>query len=252
MFLSRRSTQAEYFDRPDRSAAEVAKGYRLLNRVNRLLHNAEPFRRLIPGWLGEERCRRLSFLDLGAGNGQLANELTAWAARRGWNWNFTNLDLNPLALQLNPQGCNVAASAAALPFCDGSFDVVIGTQMTHHLKDEADVTRHFAEAWRVSRDAVFIHDVHRNVGLQSFLWLLLMALRVPANFRADGMLSVARGWRVAEFKNFAAQAGMKGARVRLDFGSRVFLLARKTVEENLIRERQDAPRTERFAAAGQA
>ena len=250
MFLSRRSTQAEYFDLPDRSAAEVAEGYRLLNRVNRLLHNAEPFRRLIPGWLGEERCRRLSFLDLGAGNGQLANELTAWAARRGWDWRFTNLDLNPLALQLNPQGCNVAASATALPFCDGSFDVVIGTQMTHHLKDEADVTRHFAEAWRVSRDAVFIHDVHRNVGLQSVLWLLLMALRVPANFRADGMLSVARGWRVAEFKDLAARAGMKGARVRLDFGSRVFLTARKTAEENLIRERQDARRAEGFTTAG--
>ena len=227
MFLSRRSTQAECFDRPDRSPAEVADGYRWLNRVNGLLQNAEPFRRILPGWLGQERCRSLSFLDVGAGDGQLGRQLTAWAARRGWDWRVTNLDLSPLALKLNPQARNVAGSVLALPFCDRSFDVVIATTMTHHLNDGADVTRHFAEAWRVTRDAVFIHDVHRNVGLYAVIWLLLVALRVPAEFRADGLLSVARGWRVPEFKKFAAQAGLAGAKVRLDFGSRVFLLARK-------------------------
>lgn len=252
MFLSRRSTQAEYFDLPDRGAAEVAQGYQLLNRVNRILQNGEPFRRILPGWLGEERCRQLSFLDLGAGNGQLANELTAWAARRGWEWRFTNLDLNLLSLQLNPHGRNVAASVVALPFRDGSFDVVIGTQMTHHLTGDAEVTRHFAEAWRVSRDAVFIHDVHRNVALYSLLWLLLTALRVPPLFRADGLLSVARGWRVPEFQKFAERAHVLGARVRLDFCSRVFLLARKPAATSSVHHLQNGAGPERAAVARQA
>ncbi len=252
MFLSQRSTQAEYFDLPDRGLAEVAEGYRLLNRVNRILHNGEPFRRLLPGWLGEERCRRLSFLDLGAGNGQLADELTVWAARRGWEWSFTNLDLNFHALQLNPKGCNVAASVVALPFSDESFDVVVGTQMTHHLADESEVTRHFAEAWRVSRDAVFIHDVHRNVGLYSILWLLLVLMRVPPVFRADGLLSVARGWRVGEFQQFAERAGMVGARVRLDFGSRLFLMARKLGASASTHERQSGRRADRLTFTNHA
>ena len=238
MFLNRRSTQEEYFDLPNRGLAEVAEGYRLLNRVNRIVQNAGPFRRIVPGWLGEDRCRRLSFLDLGSGNGQLGHELAMWAPHRGWDWVFTNLDLNPLSLQLNARGCNVAGSAMALPFRDGSFDVVIGTQMTHHLRDEAAVTQHFAEAWRVSREAVFIHDLHRNVVFYSLLWLLLVALRVPAQFRADGLLSVARGWRVSEFKALAERAGMVGARVRLDFGSRVFLLARKPMIEFSVHDRQ--------------
>ncbi len=223
MFLSRRATQAEYFDEPGRTPAEVAESYHWLNHFNRLLHFAEPFQRLLPRWLGEEKCRDLSLLDLGAGDGSLGCELTRWAARRGWRWEVTHLEINPLAVQLNEAGRSVAGSAIALPFKDGSFDAVIATQMTHHLLNDEQVVRHFREAWRVSRDAVFINDLHRNLGLYCLIGFLLHWWGCPPNFRADGLLSVRRGWRVKEWKSLAAEANLSDARVWLYYGAKVVL-----------------------------
>src|ERR1043166_9461560 len=100
MFLSRRATQAEYFDAPDRADSEIAELYSALAKANRLFASADPFQRLLPKFLGREHFAALSFLDLGGGDGSLAAALTRWARERhGWNWRFTNLDLNPAALR---------------------------------------------------------------------------------------------------------------------------------------------------------
>jgi ubiquinone/menaquinone biosynthesis C-methylase UbiE len=226
MFLSCRATQAESSDAPGRSLAEIAKFYESLNSVNRFFVFAEPFQRMMPRLLGPAACRSLSILDLGAGDGSLGKLLAPWAAQRGWNWRFTNLDIHLLALALNRNGVNVAASALALPFRDESFEVVIASQMTHHLTDEG-VLQHLREAWRVARSAIFLSDLHRNVALYGILSVLLAVRRFPDSLCMDGRLSVRRGWRVQELETLAHQAGIAGARARLYFGARVLLQARK-------------------------
>jgi 2-polyprenyl-3-methyl-5-hydroxy-6-metoxy-1,4-benzoquinol methylase len=227
MFLRHRATQAEYFDSPDRSLEEVAEGYRLLARVNRLFHFAEPFQRILPRSLGSTDCVKLSILDVGAGDGSLGSILQEWAATKGWNWSVTSLDANPLALQLTKSHPRVAGSATQLPFRDSAFDVVIASQMTHHLDTEQEVTAHFREAFRVARKRVFLNDIHRNQGLYFVIWNLLRIQRVPRSFYEDGLLSVRRGWRVGEWKSLAREAGMPDARVWLYWGSRIMLLAEK-------------------------
>ncbi len=227
--MSHRTTQAEYFDAPDRSFAEVSEGYRLLARVNRVFRFAEPFQRLIPQMLGTERCRSLTLLDLGAGDGSLGFELTGWAARQGWRWHVTSLDLNPLALRLNRVPTNVAGSALSLPFRDRSFDVVIASQMTHHLGSNTQVARHFSEAHRVSRHGVLVYDLHRSWIMYVVIWLYLHVFGFPAHFRSDGLLSVRRGWRVSEWLALADQAGLSGVRVWQEHGARILLQARKAI-----------------------
>jgi ubiquinone/menaquinone biosynthesis C-methylase UbiE len=231
MFLAQRLAQAEYFDDPRRSFAEVAEGYRQLGRINRLFLFADPFQRLLSGWLGPEKCRQLSVLDLGAGDGSLGRELTQWAARRNWRWRVTNLDLSPLALRLNPdRHLNVVGSALSLPFRDESFDVVIASQMTHHLPDEDAVIQHFREAWRVTRDAVFVSDVHRNMAMMALIWVSVHVARLSKEMRGDGLLSVRRAWRIPEWNAFATSAQIPQARVWLYLGARIILQARKKLE----------------------
>ncbi|MGN6555715.1 MAG: class I SAM-dependent methyltransferase, partial [Verrucomicrobiota bacterium] len=165
MFLRRRATQAEYFDSLDRPHAEMVEAYASLASVNRLFLFAEPFQRLLPRFLELQNCGSLSILDLGAGDGLLGTSLSEWAAKKhGWKWRFTNLDINLPALRLNEHGQNVAGSALALPFRDNSFDVVIASQMTHHFSD-AEVVQHLREAWRVTRRAIFLSDLHRGPAL---------------------------------------------------------------------------------------
>jgi 2-polyprenyl-3-methyl-5-hydroxy-6-metoxy-1,4-benzoquinol methylase len=227
MFLSRRATQAEYFDSPERSFAEVAESYRCLALINRLFYFTEPFQRFIPRILGAEKCRSLTLLDLGAGDGSLGAGLERWAAKRNWSWKVTNLDCNPHALQLCKNGRTVAGSVLELPFENESFDVVIANQMTHHLASDEEIAQHFREALRVSRQAILLSDMQRNAFLYGIIWMVLHAGMFPKHFRDDGLLSVKRGFRVDDWRALANRAGIHNAKVWNYFGARVMLSATK-------------------------
>jgi ubiquinone/menaquinone biosynthesis C-methylase UbiE len=238
MFLSRRVTQAEYFD-SERPSAEVAEFFKSLGRVNRLFDFTEPFRRLVPQ-LVSPGCRAITILDVGAGDGALGRTVQGWAANRGWDWRITNLDTSLAALSLNPHDLNVVGSAVRLPLQNASFDVVIASQMAHHL-NEGEVTALLAEAWRVTRQALIVCDLHRNLGLYLLLWLLFCFQKHSPSFKADALLSVKRAWRVRDLARLAKQAGINAAQVNLYFGARIILQARKAGNPASRRRRCQVP-----------
>lgn len=226
MFLRQRSTQTEYFDLPDRTEAEIATEFRELNRVNALFRFSHPFESVLPRWLGRENCENLRILDVGAGTGLLGQTLTAWAQQQGWTWHFTHLDSNPVALKLGGQPDSVVGSALQLPFADGSFDLVVASQMTHHLTDEQ-VVAHWREAWRVTRDAIFISDLHRNALLYTLVWLTMRLMRSDRNTFEDGLISVRRGFQLDEWRELAGRAGIPATKVWCYHYTRILLQARK-------------------------
>ena len=228
MMLRERATEPEHFDSPARTPAEIAAGYRELARVNRLCRLDDPYTRVMSRWLGAKNCRELSILDVGAGDGWLGGAMDQFAERLDWKWRVTNLDLNSIPLQLNSSSRNVAGSVVALPFAVNSFDIVIASQMTHHLANDAEVIQHFREAHRVARRAVFITDMQRSVFLYAMLWIMLRILRLTPTMRADGLLSVKRSWTRRELIDLAARAGLSGATVCSYFGTRWIVAARKT------------------------
>ncbi|HAB18844.1 MAG TPA: methyltransferase domain-containing protein [Verrucomicrobiota bacterium] len=223
MFLRHRATQAEYFDDPARTPEELGEHYAALERVNRLIHFDRPFRVWLPRLLGEATCRYLTLLDLGAGDGQLDRQLSQWAGTRGWNWEFTNFDLCPHAAPRDPNPRHVIGSVTQLPFADQSFDAVLASTMAHHLRDDGEVIAHFREAARVARRVVLLCDMHRNPLFLGALWTLLQFTGESVAFRADGILSVRRGWRVGEWRRFAEAAGLSNARLWQEHGTRVLL-----------------------------
>jgi SAM-dependent methyltransferase len=223
MFLRQRAKQVEYFDGAERTFGELLSHYSALGRVNRIARFERPFQIWLPRLVDEPSCRDLSVLDLGAGDGLLGRELTAWAAEQGWRWRFTNLDLCPVTAEIDPCERHVIASVTDLPFGDASFDVVVASTMTHHLRSDADVVAHFREAARVAKRAVLICDMHRNLGFLVVLSVALWFLKVPREFRADAALSVRRGWRAAEWRRLADQAGLGAARIWCEHGTRIFL-----------------------------
>lgn len=226
MFFRERSTQAEYFDTPGLSLVQRGEAYRELDRLNVFFHFSHPFVSQLPRWLGRKHCEHLQILDVGAGSGLLGKRLSDWARRRNWNWQFTNLDFYPDG-QIAANGATfVTGSALNLPFADNSFDLVIASQMTHHLTD-TEVVQHWREAWRVSRDAMFICDLHRNAGFYSMLWLVMWLMRTDRILRGDGLISIKRGFRRNEWRALAAQAGIPKAKVWLYYGTRIVLQARK-------------------------
>ena len=238
MFLSCRSAQAEYFD-TERPQHEVAEFFRSLDRLNRWFAFAEPFQRLLPQLIMESGCASLSILDLGAGDGSLGKVLSRWALKRGWHWRVINLDSNLTALELNRDGGNVAGTALALPFRDQSFDVVIASQMLHHLRG-TELKQLLRESGRVARNLILFSDLHRNAALYFTLWGLFSMRRFPRSFCNDALLSVKRSWRVKELRALLAEADILGAQVSLYFGARIVVHARRP-PVRAVRELRELP-----------
>ena len=94
--------------------------------------------RLVAQRLAAEGCR--SVLDIGCGTGKLRAESPEPA---GW----IGCDLSPTMLRDAPRPA-VRADAAALPFCDRSFDGAAAMYMLYHLSDPVAAVR---EAHRVLR-----------------------------------------------------------------------------------------------------
>lgn len=230
MFLRRRATQAEYFDLPERTAKELRAHYEALNRINHLIRFERPFRVWLPELLGQAHCRRVTALDLGSGDGMLGRVLTRWATARGWEWEFTSLDLCPVAAAMDPGSRHVVGSVLQLPFPDASFDVVVATTMTHHLETEADVITHFREAARVARRAVLVCDLYRSLWFMMGIWAFVGLAGEGRELRNDGALSVRRGWRPEEWRRLANAAGLDRARVWKEHGTRVLLALTKRPE----------------------
>jgi ubiquinone/menaquinone biosynthesis C-methylase UbiE len=88
-------------------------------------------------------------LDLGCGQGVITNHLAP-------HYRVTAFDLSASALgHVDPQARRVQGGALALPFRDGSFDLVLASQVIEHFPDEQQAAI-LAEMRRVSKRYVLI------------------------------------------------------------------------------------------------
>lgn len=229
MLLRERSHQTEIFDDESRPGSEIAEDYAQLDRVNRFFRHADPFVHLLSERFPATAPSQLRILEIGAGTGELARELEAWATGRGWDWEVSCLDRSSVAFGLNQAPRRFQGDALDLPFEDQSFDLAIASQMTHHLSNE-EVMRHFREAWRVARQGIIISDLHRNPLLFCLFWLSAHWVRLGPRMRADGLLSVRRGFRAGEWQELARRAGLPRPRIQVQFGCRIVLSAFRPAE----------------------
>jgi SAM-dependent methyltransferase len=92
-------------------------------------------------------------LDVGCGDGAITDRLAE-------SWEVTGVDSSPAALQ-HVRTTAVHASAAALPFADGSFDLVLSSEMLEHMTDE-DYAGALSEMRRVTRRYLLLSVPYRE------------------------------------------------------------------------------------------
>jgi ubiquinone/menaquinone biosynthesis C-methylase UbiE len=113
-----------------------------------------------PGWA----------VDIGCGPGQIVRKL----AERLPKWKFWGIDRSPAMLRRAVEARDSSESARAakenahfsigdassLPFCDGTFDLVLCNSVLHHIGDPG---RLFAEIRRVAKPAgaILLRDLRR-------------------------------------------------------------------------------------------
>ncbi|HEY4763453.1 MAG TPA: methyltransferase domain-containing protein [Candidatus Sulfotelmatobacter sp.] len=211
-----RTIQPELLDSDACPAVEVEASLRDICRINRWFGGVATTRKLIERVSSATGSRNFTVLDVAAGLGEVPRLAARELVREGITLKVTELDR--LRTHLLGENRAVVADALALPFPDGSFDLVSCSLFAHHL-EPADLARFSTEALRVSRCAILINDLVRHP-----LHLVLVYAGFPLMrsyvSRVDGLASVRRAYVVDEMRRILSTSAKTAPRIEI---SRHFL-----------------------------
>jgi 2-polyprenyl-3-methyl-5-hydroxy-6-metoxy-1,4-benzoquinol methylase len=203
-------------DAPGLDPAVYERVLRDLARVNRWTFTAWPSIAFLNRAIGSVKHFRL--LDIGLGDGDILRAISRWAGRRGIEAELVGVDLNEKSLQVARAATppELAIDYRAGDYLDqaGPFDFIICSQVAHHMTDEQLTTLlRYMEA--EARLGWLVCDLHRHCFAYHAFPLLARLLRVHRITREDGRLSIARSFRLDEWKAALQQAGIAADQIRI-------------------------------------
>jgi len=207
-FLAQRSDKPERMDDAAQGGAELREALRHLRRLNRIFGASAPVlygvKRL---WRDSGKPRRFTVLDVGSGSGDLNRGLLRWADRQGLDVQVILADVTEEAREEaehlfrdEPRVAFVKSDAFDLPA--GYADYVTASQFAHHFPPDRlpSLIGHLIE---VSRYGAVINDIHRHIVPWTAVWIATRLVSGNRYIRHDGPLSVAKGFRRADFETAA-------------------------------------------------
>ena len=210
--LSITSIGAELLDDPSANPAAVAESLRNIGRANRWFGGAAAVRFGLARTLaGVPPGTTLSLLDLGTGLGDLPRVAVRWGAARGINVVPMGVEISRVAATL-AAGAGVPtalACAGAPPIRDKSVDVVLVSQVAHHLT-KASVIHLLQTCDRLARRAAIVADLRRSPIARPAYWCGARFLGFDPVTVADGLTSIRRGFSRRELSSLMARAGVEG------------------------------------------
>lgn len=202
----------ELLDDPAADPVLAAESLRNITRSNRWFGGAAAVRYGLRRALGPAAPgATLSLLDLGTGAGDLPDAARRWAERRGMRLVPVGLERSRVAAGL-AHGAGIpcaVADAGVPPVREKSVDVVLVSQVVHHL-DAGSVVRLLRTCDRLARRAVIVTDLRRGRLGRAAFWIGARALGFDPVTVADGMTSIRRGYTVSELRALLAAAGVRG------------------------------------------
>lgn len=213
-------TGSELLDDPAADSGVVEESLGNIVRANRWFGGLAAVRHGLARVLAG-RSGPVTLLDVGTGAGDIPAMARDWGRSRG-------IELSPFGLERHPVAARLALNAGlqtsigcggALPLRDGSMDVVVLSQVAHHLDADSCIAV-FRECDRVARIGVVIADLRRSWTAQAGFWFASHALGFDPVTRADGVTSLRRGFTSATLRQLLVRAGID-ARVQRRPGSRL-------------------------------
>jgi ubiquinone/menaquinone biosynthesis C-methylase UbiE len=194
-----RERVTEWLDSDQGAPHEVRASLRDLDRINRWFGGVHTTRKLLRKIAQSRRpqsCYRV--LDVAGAT----SRVVALAAQ------LERIDVDVVTMDLSSAHLSsrkaIVGNALALPFTDGSFDVVHCCLFLHHLSVE-EASRFLQDALRIARIAVAVNDLRRTPG-----HLALVRATSPFLFsritRHDAAASVRNAFDEREIRGLMSQA----------------------------------------------
>lgn len=213
--FAQRSQESELMDSEPVSLEDYRTCLQHLAQINALTLTHGP----IMKWLDRvarhlEPDHRLTVVDVGYGYGDLLRRIYSWSLRRGRCVDLIGVDLNPMCA---PIARAATPAGIAIDYRTGSIfdyepdrpiDVVVSSQMTHHLSD-SELVNFVAWMERVATRGWFIADLHRHPFPFHVFQHLSRLARWHRFVQHDGPISIARSFRREDWQRILQTAGIK-------------------------------------------
>ncbi len=214
---------AERMDGPC-SPEDLAACLRDLARINRLFLSYRPTLGFLQSAAERNSTEVLRVVDVGSGFGDTLRQIYRWAARRQVRVHLTGIDLHPHSAaaaraqtereELPPDAITwITGDAYTLPGTPAP-DVIISSLLTHHLTDP-EIVRFLGWMEGTARLGWFINDLERQPMPARLFSVLARTLRWHPFVQHDGPLSFRRAFRVADWTELLAQAGIASTAARI-------------------------------------
>ncbi|MBA3259903.1 MAG: methyltransferase domain-containing protein [Gemmatimonadales bacterium] len=210
--LSLSPVGTEMLDDPAADPGAVAESLRNITRSNRWFGGAAAVRHGLRRVLaGVPAGTELTLLDLGTGAGDLPLAAVRHATRAGIRLRPIGLERSRVAAALaRASGVTCAvACAGAPPLREKSVDLVLVSQLIHHLAPGSAV-RLFRTCDRLARVGVVIADLRRGALAPLAFRVGARALGFDPVTLADGLTSIRRGYTAGELRSLLEAAGIAG------------------------------------------
>ena len=197
-FIMRRVVIPELLDADSGTPSEIATALSDLRHINQWFGGISATQSMIAQVARKLDVGLLSLLEVAAGAGYVPQAASARMLKLGVQVQVTLIDRVHSHLK-NSSGNGtsaVAGDALALPFADGSFDVVSCCLFAHHLEPQ-EVVQFVNDGLRVCRAAMIINDVVRDPIHLGLVYLSLPLYRSHFTHH-DAPASVRRAYTVEE------------------------------------------------------
>jgi hypothetical protein len=199
----KRVVVAELLDTDNGTVREVEDSLADLRMFNRRFGGVRAMIALLHEVAARRGLKEIDWLDVAGGAGDVAT-LTAESL------GHSGIKVRPVVIDrasshMNGTNRNICGDALALPFRDGSFDVVGSSLFVHHLEPE-ELRRFAVEGLRAARHAFVINDLVRHP-LHLALAIAGRPIYRSRITRHDAPASVRRAYTIDEVRGILQDAG---------------------------------------------
>lgn len=215
-----RSEKLERIDTGDYTTAEYERFLHEIRFINQYLGDIRALKKSLFREIKTKNLKEFSVLDVGAGSGEFLRETAKFARKKKRKATLYGLELNEFSANSIHSATKefteinaVRGDAFRLPFAEKSIDYAVCSLFTHHFSDEK-VVEILIEMSRVSRQKIFVIDLHRHPLAYYSYKVFCKVFRISKLVAEDGSLSVLRSFKPDELKLLAEKANLQNIEIK--------------------------------------